>query len=99
MSFEEWKNKNLAKGESKTWIEWCGEAYEAGAASQQGEVDALNALGEMSEQKVDDLVLGNIELQKRIDDAVMYFECMPILYQTENYELGMKVLKGQNNDN
>lgn len=51
-------------------------AYMAGAASRQAEINALSALGEMSEQKIDDLVLRNIELQKRLD-----------MYEREGYKL------------
>ena len=43
MDFEEWKKENIYKGESKTWVEWCELAYEAGQQSKQVEIDALKA--------------------------------------------------------
>ena len=67
-----------------------------GAASRQGEVDALNALGEMSEQKVDDLVLRNTELQKRIDRVVHILTYTNHASTPLCDELG-EILKGQNN--
>lgn len=71
--------------------------YEAGAASRQAEINALSALGEMSEQKIDDLVLRNIELKKRIDDALDYvfgLYCTGDL-DTERLE---NILKGESNE-
>ena len=38
MDFEEWKKENIYKGESKTWVEWCELAYEAGQQSKQAEI-------------------------------------------------------------
>lgn len=43
MDFNEWKKENIYKGESKTWVEWCELAYEAGQQSKQAEIDALKA--------------------------------------------------------
>ncbi|HEY4537090.1 MAG TPA: hypothetical protein VIG45_01390 [Erysipelothrix sp.] len=80
------------------FVQACFDHFEAGAASRQGEVDALNALGEMSEQKIDDLALRNIELQKRIDSALE--KCYTgIRKQGGDYylELVEEILKGQNN--
>ena len=39
MDFNEWKKENIYKGESKTWVEWCELAYEAGQQSKQAEID------------------------------------------------------------
>lgn len=72
MGFDEWylpKKHFLDDCESGYF-----ECYEAGAASRQAEVDALSALSEMSEQKIDDLVLRNIELQKNFDNALKTIE-------------------------
>ncbi len=88
MSFDEWKNKTLAKGEQKTWVEWCGEAYEAGAASRQAEIDALQkkydamyrafTVADDARQEWNRCYVGvrqrEDELQKRIDDALKEFE-------------------------
>lgn len=65
-SFNDWLEDNPNKSYANIY-ELGLVAFEAGAASRQAEIDALNALGEMSEQKIDDLVLRNIELQKQID--------------------------------
>lgn len=43
MDFNEWKKENIYKGESKTWVEWCELAYEAGQQSKQSEIDELKA--------------------------------------------------------
>lgn len=41
MDFKEWWKENIYKGESKTWVEWCELAYEAGQQSKQAEIDEL----------------------------------------------------------
>ena len=83
------------------FVQACFDHFEAGAASRQSEVDALNALGEMSEQKVDDLVLGNIELQKRIDSALKLIKAWDDqTYRDDAYQLigeVEEILKGQIN--
>lgn len=33
--FEKWKAKHLTSGESKTWVEWCKEAFKAGQQGNQ----------------------------------------------------------------
>lgn len=68
-------------------------AYMAGAASRQAEINALSALGEMSEQKIDDLVLRNIELQKRID-----FLEKVICENLDERFLSVDFKKGESND-
>lgn len=52
MNFEEWKKENIYKGESKTWVEWCELAYEAGQQSKQVEIDELNRKLRMYEKHV-----------------------------------------------
>lgn len=86
-NFDEWFEQNYwqlsaDKNEAK-------DTFKAGAASRQAEIGALNALGEMSEQKIDDLVLRNIELQKRIDEAL---EAL----QDGSFNYCEKILKGKN---
>ena len=78
------------------FVQTCFDHFEAGVASRQGEVDALSALGEMSEQKVDDLVLRNTELQKRIDRVVHILTYTNHASTPLCDELG-EILKGQNN--
>lgn len=69
-------------------------AFNYGAQSRQGEIDAINALNEMSEQKIDDLVLRNIELQKRIDDAL---EILSKMKHNGAYR-AIDILKGESNE-
>ena len=92
--FDDWFDKQDI--EDWTNKKYMLRAYEAGVASRQGEVDALNALGEMSEQKVDDLVLRNTELQKRIDRVVHILTYTNHASTPLCDELG-EILKGQNN--
>ena len=64
---------------------------------KQAEIDGLNALGEMSEQKIDDLVLRNIELQKRIGDVLNTIEPSEEISHML-YRKVYKILKGDRNE-
>lgn len=93
MSFDEWY-VNTNNGTAR-------DAYKAGAQSRQAEVDALNAMGEMSEQKIEELVLVNIELQKRIDKALMQldeFHKKSLLSEPAVILDCIKILKGEENE-
>ena len=96
-SFDEWMNPHQR------------ECFEAGAQSRQAEIDALSALGEMSEQKIDDLVKRNIELQKTVDKLKnnrMYLEIAIGNARDgadEDFDLFLNylsnILKGKENEN
>ena len=72
MNFDEWKEKNLARGESKSWIEWCEESYQAGQQSQQAKIGILqikiNGADERAAAVLNHKNKMIDELQARIDE-------------------------------
>lgn len=94
-SFEDWIKQSGFKASEHSRRD----AFEAGAASRQAEIDSLSTLNEMSEQKIDDLVLRNIELQKRIDKAMKYVSESPLKDVSRRAMLNfLDILKGESNE-
>lgn len=91
-SFDDYlKNNNPINGNYSAQ-----DLFKAGAQSRQAEIDGLGALSEMSEQKIDDLVLRNIKLQKRIDEALKEIESG--ITGKHHVSYIAKILKGESND-
>lgn len=42
MNFEEWKDRELAKGKQMTWLEWCEKAFEAGQQSKEAAIKEMD---------------------------------------------------------
>lgn len=82
MDFNEWKKENIYKGESKTWVEWCELAYEAGQQSKQAEIDALKA--ELAKYQQEGYKLVPVEPTKAMQQSAfdVYEVC-----DYENYHL------------
>lgn len=81
MGFDEWFKKESGGSKGMQEIEsWCDNAYEAGAASRQAEIDNLKAELETLQgmHNAVSLEAGNLveereELQNRVDEALNFY--------------------------
>lgn len=49
MNFEEWKDRELAKGKQMTWLEWCEKAFEAGQQSKEAAIQEMDEVIKLQE--------------------------------------------------
>ena len=47
--FEDWKDRELAKGKQMTWLEWCEKAFEAGQQSKEAAIQEMDEVIKMQD--------------------------------------------------
>ena len=67
--FEKWKAKHLASGESKTWVEWCKEAFKAGQQCNQAIIDDLQNQLKLCREENKGLIKTLNDEKNRIDES------------------------------
>lgn len=73
--FEKWKAKHLASGESKTWGEWCKEAFKAGQQGSQAIIDDLQNQLKLCREENKGLIKSLNDEKKLIDAMKLEVEC------------------------
>ena len=100
--FEKWKAKHLASGESKTWGEWCKEAFKAGQQDNQAIIDDLQnqlklcreenkgLVGSLNEQRQINIALNSETIKQREQIQHYMGKCVE---QNKQFEEGLKLIK------